>query len=152
MSKSRVNRTDEEVRYPVNRVVGVVDTVPQLERADSALLGGGFLESEIEVICGQPAADKLRASTGRTGMMNIAMRVVEKLGMPDEETQIKNRYADSLEAGVLSSLFRLPRTSERRSLRDFSRTMVVTRSTFSVASSSKRWASGKGPKERKAVL
>jgi predicted aspartyl protease len=99
MSKIRVNRNDEEVRYPENRVVGVVNSVPQLERADKALLAGGFLESEIGVICGQPAADKLRANTGRTGMTNISMRVAEKLGMPDEETQIKNRYADSLEAG-----------------------------------------------------
>jgi len=99
MSKNNVNRNHEEVRYPENRVVAVIETVPQLERADSALLAGGFLESEIEIICGQGAADKLRANTGRAGITNIAMRIVEKLGMPDEETQIKNRYADLLEAG-----------------------------------------------------
>ena len=106
---------DEEVRYPENRVVGVVNTVTQVERADKALLGGGFLESEIEIIYGQPAAEKLRSNSGRAGLTNIAMRLVERLGMPDEETQIKSRYADSLESGDFVVAVRVA-TDERKDI------------------------------------
>ncbi len=99
MSDAQADLVGGKVRYPENSLLGVFDSPQQVSSAVEALTSGGFLESEIKILCGQPAAEKLRASTGRSGLTNVAMRLVQSLGMPDEETQIKSRYADSLEAG-----------------------------------------------------
>src|SRR4051794_36316586 len=44
---ARENAKDKEVRYPENRVVGLLATREQLESAVDALTSGGFLASEI---------------------------------------------------------------------------------------------------------
>ena len=99
MSDPQLNRDEREVRYPENRLLGVVDSPDQVSRTLDALTSSGFPESDIEIICGASAANKLRANTGRTGLTNVVMRLVESLGMPDDETQIKTQYADLLESG-----------------------------------------------------
>jgi len=88
-----------EIRYPENRVLGLVDSPEQVGSTVNALTSGGFLQSEVEVICGSAAAEKLRENTGRTGLANLAMRIGESIGMPNDETAIKNRYADALKQG-----------------------------------------------------
>jgi hypothetical protein len=93
------NAPEDKIQYPENSVLGVFDSTERVTSAVSALTAGGFLESEIEVICGLEGGEKLRATTGRSGLMNVAMRVVSKLGMPDQETEIKDRYADALTSG-----------------------------------------------------
>ena len=99
MSDPQLNRDEREVRYPENRLLGVVDSPDQVSRTLDALTSSGFPESDIEIICGASAANTLRANTGRTGLTNVVMRLVESLGMPDDETQIKTQYADLLESG-----------------------------------------------------
>ena len=99
MSDPQLNRDEREVRYPENRLLGVVDSPDQVSRTLDALASSGFPESDIEIICGASAANTLRANTGRTGLTNVVMRLVESLGMPDDETQIKTQYADLLESG-----------------------------------------------------
>jgi hypothetical protein len=91
----------------------MVENPKQVSETVDALTSSGFLESEIEIICGSSSAEKLRANTGRTGLSNIVMRLVESLGMPDEETQIKSRYADSLESGGYLVAVKAP-TDERK--------------------------------------
>lgn len=115
MSDIRPDRDDDPIRYPQNRVVGIVDTVEQLASGMGALTGGGFLESEVEVMCGQAAAEKLRASTGRTGLANLAMRLVAAIGLPDDETAMKDRYAEALDEGRFLVSVMAP-TEERKSL------------------------------------
>ena len=92
-------QSPEKIRYPENRLLGILDTTQQVTKAVSALRSGGFFESEIEIVCGKEAGERLRATTGRDGLMNVAMRIVSSLGMPDDETQMKDRYADALVAG-----------------------------------------------------
>jgi hypothetical protein len=92
---------ENEVRYPENRIVGLLDTPEQLESAVRALTSGGFLTSEIEVIHGAAAAEKLHANTGRKGLTDLAMRFSEFIGVPNDEVTIKNQYADGLKNGQL---------------------------------------------------
>lgn len=124
MSDRRTNRdanqdsttqSDRPVRYPTNHVVGVVDTAEQLKSAVTALTGGGFLASEVEVVCGPAAADALAKSTGRTGLTNLAMRVAERFGVWDDEMEMKARYEQALRDGRFLVSTLAP-TEERRAL------------------------------------
>jgi hypothetical protein len=86
----------ERVIYPTNHVVAVVDTPEQLTAAVTALTGAGFLESEVEVGSGRALADAVGASTGRTGLANLAIRVAERLGAADDEMMVKDQYEQAL--------------------------------------------------------
>jgi hypothetical protein len=108
MSDYRVNRTDDRrtrprkeqpVQYPENRMLAILDTRDELRSAIDALTNGGFLASEIEILHGATAAKKLQEDTGRTGFANLAMRFVEAIRLPNDETALKNRYADALADG-----------------------------------------------------
>ena len=112
---AREDSKDKEVRYPENRVVALLDTRAQLESAVDALTSNGFLPSEIEVIHGAAASDKLRENTGRSGIAHLAMRFAESIGIPNDETTIKNEYADGLGKGQLLVAV-LASTEERRKL------------------------------------
>ena len=79
------------------------------------MTSGGFLPSEIEVIHGAGASEKLRGNTGRSGLAHLAMRFAESIGMPNDETTIKNEYADGLRNGQLLVAVLAP-TEERRRL------------------------------------
>jgi hypothetical protein len=103
----------DEIRYPTDHIVGIVDTPEQLEEAIRALTGGGFLESEIRVAHGPAAAARLEASTGRTGLVDRLLRVAERIGMPNDEMAIKDRYEQALRDGQFVVLVLAP-TDERK--------------------------------------
>jgi hypothetical protein len=96
----------ELLHYPTNHVVAIVDTPERATAALTALAGGGFSGSEVVVGCGREVADALDATSGRTGLANLAIRVAERLGTPFEETEVKERYEEALRDGkiVLSVL------------------------------------------------
>src|SRR5690242_9511144 len=98
----------------VCRAVALLDTGEQLESAVGALTSG-VLPSEIEVIHGAAASDKLRENTGRSGLAHLAMRFGESIGIPNDETTIKNEYADGLGKGQLL-LAVVASTEQRRTL------------------------------------
>jgi hypothetical protein len=89
-------RTSPSGAYPMNQVVGVLDTEQQLVAAVKALTSGGFLASEINVATGPAAADHLRATTGREGLADLAIRVAEALGVRNDEMKVKARYEAAL--------------------------------------------------------
>ena len=101
------------MRYPENNVVAVIDTLEELEELIESLTRGGFLRSEIQVLYGQAAAEKLQASTGRSGLTGLAMQLVASIGMPNDETAIKNRYAEALADGRILVSVEAP-TDERK--------------------------------------
>ena len=88
----------ETVRYPTNHVVGVV-TSDEVAPVVGALTDAGFASSEIVIGCGAAAADNLRASTGHTGLTNLAIRIADRLGVRDEEMSIKDNYEKELRHG-----------------------------------------------------
>ncbi len=106
---------DAPIQYPAGSVVGIVDTVDQLESVIETLIGNGFLRSEIAIIYGEAAAERLNASTGRTGLTDLAMRLAAALGMPDDETMLKESYEQALRDGRFVVLVLAP-TEERKQL------------------------------------
>ena len=86
------------IPYPTNHVVGVV-TSDEAGPVVGALTSAGFAASEIVLGCGEAAADNLKASTGRAGLTDVAIRIARRLGVRDEEMAIKDRYETELRNG-----------------------------------------------------
>ena len=103
------------MQYPEGCLIGIIDTGDQLEAAIEALASNGFLRSEVEVVYGEAAAERLSATTGRTGLTDLAMRLVAALGMPDDETIMKEDYEQALRDGHFILLVLAP-TEERKKL------------------------------------
>jgi hypothetical protein len=91
-----LTQTSEPFRYPQDHVAAIVDSPEQLTDALGTLTGGGFLESEITVLAGPKEAERLDASTGRTGLMHHVLRVADRLGMLHKEMEVKERYEQAL--------------------------------------------------------
>lgn len=89
----------DEFPYPEGRVVAIVETPENLWDAEEALVTSGFLESEIDVAYGEAAAEKFSAGTGRKGIANIAMRLVARIGLPNDEMAMRHRYEEALRDG-----------------------------------------------------
>ena len=94
----RASNAPENIRYPTNHVVGVV-TSDEVAPVVGALTDAGFATSDIVIGCGAAAADNLRASTGHTGLTNLAIRIADRLGVRDEEMSIKDQYEQELRYG-----------------------------------------------------
>jgi hypothetical protein len=103
------------VSYPTNHVVGVVARPDDASAAWGALTSSGFLQSEVTVTSGPAAADALRASTGRTGLAHLAIRIAERFGVNDEEMEAKASYEQALRDGKLVVGVLAP-TDERKEL------------------------------------
>ena len=86
-------------QYPVNHVLGVLESPADAEAAAAALAGGGYLPSEIHVACGSDAAAALRATTGRKGILDAAIRIAQRLGIANHEMEMKETYEKALAAG-----------------------------------------------------
>ena len=105
----------EQVRYPEGHVVGVVDTVDQVAEAANALLTGGFLDSEIDIVSGAHAADRLKESTGREGWTDLAAPYAQRIGLENVEMEMKAHYEQALRDDKFLVRVATP-TDERRDL------------------------------------
>jgi hypothetical protein len=85
-------KSHEAIRYPTNHLLAVVDTREQAMAAITALTSGGFLDSEIQFGTGAANADQLDATTGRSGLTGMLIRLAERVGITDEEMETKDRY------------------------------------------------------------
>jgi hypothetical protein len=95
-AKGHAEESADRTRYPENHVVAVLDTREQVMAAVAALTGGGFLDSEIQYGTGAASADELDASTGRSGLAGLLIRLAERMGVTDEEMEMKNRYEQAM--------------------------------------------------------
>jgi hypothetical protein len=112
-ARPAADRSTAPVYYPENRLLGVVDSPAQVTSAVEALTAGGFLVSEVEVTCGQAQAERVAASTGRRGLLDLVIRVAERLGLADDEIETKGRYEQALrDGGLIVSV--LASTDERK--------------------------------------
>jgi hypothetical protein len=105
----------EPVLYPENHVLGVLDTPEEVSAAVTALADAGFRSSEVSVASGRAAADALHASTGRTGLANLAIRIAERIGIENDEMLVKERYERALREGEFVVAVLAP-TDERKAL------------------------------------
>lgn len=101
-------------RYPEGHTLGVLDS-PEQVRCAVAALAGRFLEPEIEILAGGDQAERLRETTGRTGLMDKALRFLQGLGMWNDELEVKARYEQALEEGRYIVEVSTP-TDERKQL------------------------------------
>jgi hypothetical protein len=95
-SAGQADTSADRTRYPENHVVAVLDTNAQVTKAVAALTSGGFMDSEIQYGTGVAAADELDASTGRTGLTALLIRLAERIGVADEEMEMKDRYEQAM--------------------------------------------------------
>jgi hypothetical protein len=105
----------EPVRYPTHHVIAVLDSEDQVADAAAALTSGGFLESEVDVATGSDAADRLKASVGRRGLPGLAIRIAQRLGIEDEEMEIKAQYEQAMREEKFVLRVQAP-TEERKGL------------------------------------
>lgn len=98
----------EPVSYPINHVVGVVDTVEQVAALLPDLKAGGFADSDIRVHCGKDRAAALESSTGRRGLANLAIRIAEMAGLKNIEMERKEFYERAMREGRFVVLVAAP--------------------------------------------
>jgi len=87
------------VQYPENHVLAIVDTRDELVALLSVLKSTGFLDSEVSVVSGQSAAERLSESTGRTGFADLVIRLGRRLGLKNDEGEMKEQYETALRDG-----------------------------------------------------
>jgi hypothetical protein len=118
-ARDAVQQTSENergpVQYPTNHVVAILDTPDQTSCALDALLGGGFLESEIELGRGTEEADRLGAGTGREGFQDWFIRLFQSVGLRNAEIEMKDHYEQALRDGY-TVLAVMASTEERKDL------------------------------------
>lgn len=93
--------SDDVVQYPENHVLAIFETGQQVAAATKALTANGFLPSEVSVACGNAAADDLAATTGRSGITGLVIRVAKGLGLTNEEAEVKDHFTQALREGKL---------------------------------------------------
>jgi hypothetical protein len=103
------------IEYPTNHVVAVLETPAQTNCAIDALLGGGFLESEIKMGRGTAEADRVEAGTGRRGFQDWLIRLFETVGVTNAEIETKDHYEQALRDGHTVIVVLTP-TDERKEL------------------------------------
>ena len=95
-AEEQAGTSADRTGYPENHVVAVLDTKEQVNAAVEALTSGGFMESEAQYGTGPAAADELHASTGHTGLAALLVRLAQRIGVADEEMEMKNRYEQAM--------------------------------------------------------
>jgi hypothetical protein len=103
----------EAVNYPEDHIVAILDSPEAAVAAAEALTTGGFLESEVTLACGVEAADRLKASSGRPGLIGQLLQIADSLGIRTEELEIRHEYEEALRRGRVTLLVFVP-TEERK--------------------------------------
>ena len=106
---------DEPVTYPEHHVLAVLDSEEELAAAIREMTTGGILDSDVHVGCGTERADQLRASSGRSGLAGLAIRIADQLGIEDPEMEAKARYEQAMRDGQY--VLRVPAPSDERKSR-----------------------------------
>jgi hypothetical protein len=105
----------DSIQYPTNHVLGVLDTSSQVECALDGLSQRGFLESEIELNRGTEFADRLGATSGRRGLGDWFIRIFERVGLKNAESELKEQYEEAVRNGAAVIAVLTP-TEERKDL------------------------------------
>jgi hypothetical protein len=87
-----------DLSYPAGHVVALVETPRQLASVFMDLRWAGFRTDEIGVLDSRDVA-ALHATTGRSSLVAWLIRLRERLGIRDDEAEVKARYEDGLREG-----------------------------------------------------
>ena len=78
MEYTDLNEKDNFLRYPTNKVVGMVSTPEELHAAILELNKAGFGEDAISVLCGEEGADRLDLTGKNHGPLARLYRFTQK--------------------------------------------------------------------------
>jgi hypothetical protein len=112
---ARLNPHEYSVKYHENHVIGIMPTAEDAMSALGTLTQSGFLETEVTLTCGVEIADRIRASSGRSGLIGQVLQVVDRFGGGGEELEARHEYEKVLRDGKLNVLVLAP-TEERKRL------------------------------------
>jgi hypothetical protein len=116
MSEStRLNPPDHSVAYPENHVIGIMPTENEAIAAFDGLIADGFQESEVTLSSGLELADRIRAISGRAGLVGRILQVVDRFGAAGDEVDARHQYEQALRDGHVCVVVHVP--SEERKQR-----------------------------------
>ncbi len=96
MAEATQRQIDQFLRYPKGKVVGVIDSPPQLDAALTALAKLGFSKQGIEVFSGDEGIRRIDPKGKFHGLIGRLTRIVQSLG---EELWHLEQYEKELRAG-----------------------------------------------------
>jgi hypothetical protein len=110
---TRVNPQKHSAAYPVNHVIGIMPTEKEAITAFDSLIANGFLESEVILGSGPELADRIRATSGRSGLVGRVLQVLDRFGGGGDEIDHRHEYEQALREGAINVRVLAP-TEERR--------------------------------------
>ena len=111
MKYTDLNAKDDFLRYPTNKLIGVVATPEELQATITELNKAGFEENEIDVLCGKEGADRLDVSGKYHGLLARLYRYVGRLG--DIESKNLQEYEQELLNGDYVLAIQVPDEDKR---------------------------------------
>jgi hypothetical protein len=122
MSEStRMNPHEYSVAYHLNHVISIMPSEKEAITALEDLIAGGFMESEVTLTCGPEMADRIAASSGRSGLVGRVLQVVDRFGAGGEEMEARHQYEQALRDGHVNVLVLAPTEERKRRAADILR-------------------------------
>ena len=97
MEFTALNKGDDWVRYPTNKVIGSLSTTDDLKAVITELNAGGFGQEEIYVVCGQKAASNIDVTGEQHNLLGRIYRLVEEYA--DMDLKLLKDYKEELLGG-----------------------------------------------------
>ena len=110
---SRINPHEHSVAYPLNHVISIMPTENDAIAAFDTLIENEFLESEVTLTCGPEIADRIRATSGRSGLVGRVLQVLDQFEAAGHEVDARHEYEQALRDGHVNVLVLAP-TEERK--------------------------------------
>jgi hypothetical protein len=108
-----MNPDEHSVTYPLNHVISIMPTEKEAVTAFDALIASGFPESEVTLSSGPELADRIRATSGRSGLVGRILQVMDRFGAGGDEVDARHEYEQALRDGAVNVLVLAP-TEERK--------------------------------------
>jgi hypothetical protein len=110
---TRINPQQHSGAYPLNQVISIMPTEKEAITAFENLIAHGFLESEVSLGSGRELAARIRATTGRSGLVGRILEVLDRFGAGGDEVDNRHEYEQALTEGAVTLLVLAP-TEERK--------------------------------------
>jgi hypothetical protein len=110
---TRIIQQQHSAAYPLNHVIGIMPTGRDAITAFDSLVANGFLESEVSLGSGRELADRIRATTGRSGLLGRILDILDRFGAGGDEMDERHEYEQALRDGGVTVLVLAP-TEERK--------------------------------------
>jgi hypothetical protein len=110
---TRINPQEHSAAYPLNHVISIMPTEKEAITAFDSMIANGFLESEVSLGSGPELADRIRATSGRSGLVGRILEVLDRFGAGGDEIDDRHEYEQALRDGAFTVLVLAP-TEERK--------------------------------------